>query len=188
MDQNSQARPTFEWLCYGFLRDYRPAWVVVLESGKGRMLEWAVRAVRDNASGKVFCIDPSPGVESFGEGKASARLGQTAGVLYFSMAVEEALLQIRKRIRTQPGVVIIDGLDNPVQAIPDFDLFTSLLTEGFVLLYGSNFPPSGWSQTLQTLRNQGYPIITLPQGAGLSIIQVGKRSDSFPVWDYLSQE
>jgi len=193
----------FGWLYYGLVRNLRPEFVVAIGSRRGFMPFSAARAVQENGSGQVLFIDPSydglghPGWSGGGlwndPGAVADRIEYydlTGWIDHLKMTSEEAAPLVRDRIGSsrQPGIVIIDGAHTKENSLQDFELYTPLFSEGFVLFHDSVCWDTGVPGTIRELQNRGLPMITLHREVGLTIVEISPKTTVAETWGYLCRE
>jgi len=202
MSQNtSEHNLGFGWLYYAFIRNVRPAYVVAIGSRRGFMPFCAARAVQDNGSGKVLFLDPSyagPGHPGWGgEGLWSdpvavdtriASHGLAHWIEHIKLESGKAFPHVRDRVGPPaPGIVIVDGAHTYEQSLQDFELYSSLFSEGFVLFHDATSPLAGLPQTLAELVKRGVPVVTVHREVGLAIAEIRPRKSVDEAWSYLSR-
>jgi hypothetical protein len=159
----------------------------------------AARALHDNGAGKVLFIDPSysgSGHPGWGGGGlwsdpdvVAERIeshGLTGWIEHLRMTSEEAFPCVRDLVGSPgPGVVIIDGAHTHEQSLRDFDLYSSLLSQGYVAFHDSTNADTEVPRTIRDLRDRGLPAITLHCDVGLTIVEIAPRRSVEESWSYL---
>jgi hypothetical protein len=202
MAQNTEAGNLgFGWLYYAFVRNLRPAFVVAIGSRYGFMPFCAARALQDNGRGQLVFIDPSysgeghPGWGGADRWSEPARVqqwiehfGLGGWMTHLHMTSEEAFPRVRELLAGESlGTVIIDGAHTYEHSLRDFDLYSSLMSEGVVLLHDATNSCCEVSRTLETLRARGLPVVTLHRGVGLAVVEVQAPPAVEETWVYLVQ-
>src|SRR5262249_22978073 len=136
-------------------------------SAKGFTPFCAARAVQDNGAGHVIFIDPGyEGAAGWGgdgfwrdAGRVEewiAHFNLTRWITHFQMTSVEAFPRVRELAHQgDVGVVIIDGAHTFEQSLEDFELYSSLMKEGFALFHDSIWSGCGVPRTIQELRARG---------------------------------
>lgn len=189
----------FGWLYYGFIRNLRPDYVIAIGSCKGFMPFCAARAMQDNDRGKVLFVDPSysgnghPGWSGRGLWSDPAQVatriasfGLSGWVTHLKSTSREAFPEVRKIIGDRSlGLVIIDGDHTAEQSMEDFQLYSSLVEDGFVLFHDSTSEECGVRVTTKKLRALGYSMITVHREVGLTVLEIPPGESIQHRWDYL---
>jgi Methyltransferase domain len=189
----------FGWIYYALIRNLCPAYVIAIGSRRGFMPFCAARALQDNGGGQVIFIDPSysgygdPGWSGAGlwsdPVEVCARIerhGLRGWIRHLKMTSEQAFSEVRELVgKAQPMVLIIDGAHTYQNSVLDFDLYSTLITEGVVVFHDSVANGTGVPQTITELRNRGLSMITLHLDVGLTIVEITPRSRVDQCWDYL---
>jgi Methyltransferase domain len=200
MSQNTREGDLgFGWIYYGLIRNLRPEFVVAIGSCRGFMPFCAARAVKDNGSGTVVFIDPSyaglgdPGWN--GEGawgdpdEVRARFsefGLDGYITHLKATSAGAFPQVAEIVGAGSlGVVIVDGAHTFENSLQDFELYSSLMTEGFVVFHDSTNPVCDVSAAIAALSARGYPAVTFHRDVGLTIVEVRRDRSGGNYWEYL---
>lgn len=200
LSQNTSAGNLgFGWIYYSLVRNIRPAFVVAIGSRRGFMPFCAARAVQDNGAGKVIFIDPS--YSGYGDPAWSGAglwsdplevraciesYGLSGWIHHLRMTSEQAFPLVREIIAAaQPLVVIIDGAHTHKNSLQDFELYSSLASEGVVVFHDAVSSDTGVPETIHELRTRGLPVVTLYRDVGLSMVELAPRFRVDERWNYL---
>jgi hypothetical protein len=189
----------FGWLYYGLVRNLRPDLVVAIGSRRGFMPFCAARGVQDNGRGHVLFVDPSycggghPAWSGAGlwsdPGEVDARIadfGLTGWVTHLRKTSDEAFDDVRQAVENRSlQLVIVDGAHTFEQSLRDFDLYSSLMVGGLVLLHDSTNEACEVSRTVAELRSRGYPVVTIYRDVGLTLVGVSRVPVVQETWGYL---
>ena len=160
----------------------------------------AARALRDNGAGRLVFVDPSysgvgdPGWDgegAWGDAAAVAEwiadFGLADWMTHVKATSAEAFPQVAELVRGGTvGIVIIDGAHTFENSLQDFELYSSLVGDGFVLFHDSTNPSCAVSSTVRALAAEGYPLVTIDRDAGLTIVSVSGGGSVEAHWSYLS--
>jgi FkbM family methyltransferase len=200
MSQNTRSGDLgFGWIYYGLIRNLRPDYVVAIGSCRGFMPFCAARAMQDNGRGRVIFVDPSysgngyPGWSGRGLWSVPTEVdvqikcyGLSGWVTHLKLRSNEAFSRIRKMTSgASVGLVIIDGDHTHAQSMEDFELYSSLIEDGFVLFHDSISEECGVQQTTEKLRARGHPMITIHREVGLTIVEIPPAESTQRRWSYL---
>jgi hypothetical protein len=191
----------FGWIYYGLARNLRPDFVVVIGSCAGFAPFCAARALQDNAWGQVIFIDPSysgeghPGWGGRGhwndEAIVEARFAQyglTGWIRHLKLTSVEAFAQVKAiTAEGSTGMIIIDGAHTADDSMRDFELYASLVKDGYAVMHDSTSPSCEVRKTVETLRGRGYPMVTLRKDVGLTLVELHKAAPVRDTWSYLCQ-
>jgi hypothetical protein len=192
----------FGWIYYGLIRNLKPDYVVAIGSCRGFMPFCAARAMQDNLHGRVLFVDPSYAGNGYpgwsGRGlwsdpiQVAARIADydlTGWITQFKLSSNKAFPQIRRMIKgARLGVVIIDGDHTQTQSMEDFEIYSSLVEEGFVLFHDSISDDCGVRCTVEKLRALGHPTATIYREVGLTIVEIPPADSVQQRWSYLCDE
>jgi hypothetical protein len=192
----------FGWIYYGLVRNLDPDFVVAIGSCAGFAPFCAARALQDNGRGKVLFIDPSYsgdghpgwGGRNYWNNPAAvaariASFGLTGWFEHLKMTSEEAFPVVRDRVGDgKVGLIIIDGAHTYADSLRDFDLYSSLVREGYVLFHDATSPDCEVARTVAELRSRGYALITLDIQVGLAVVEVRRPAVVRETWGYLCAE
>jgi hypothetical protein len=157
------------------------------------------RACQENGNGHVIFIDPSydggshPG---WGGGDFWSDPVQvkerwdfyslTGWITHLKMTSEQAFPHVKAMVgEGKLGVVVIDGAHTYENSLQDFDLYTSLMTEGYAVFHDA---VSSWCdvpKTIHTIRTRGYHLITMHREVGLAIVEIWNPPNVKNTWGYL---
>lgn len=203
MSQNTRpGNIGFGWIYYGLVRNLDPDFVVAIGSCAGFAPFCAARALQDNGRGKVLFIDPSysgdghPGWSgrNYWSNPAAvaarvAAFGLTGWFEHLKMTSEEAFPIVCDRVGDgKVGLIIVDGAHTYADSLRDFELYSGLVREGYVLFHDATSPDCEVARTLAELRSRGYALITLDIEVGLAVVEVRRPAMVRETWSYLCAE
>ena len=203
MSQNTRpGNIGFGWIYYGLVRNLDPDFVVAIGSCAGFAPFCAARALQDNGRGKVLFIDPSysgdghPGWSgrNYWSNPAAvaarvAAFGLTGWFEHLKMTSEEAFPIVCDRVGDgKVGLIIVDGAHTYADSLRDFELYSGLVREGYVLFHDATSPDCEVARTLTELRSRGYALITLDIEVGLAVVEVRRPAAVRETWSYLCAE
>lgn len=203
MSQNTRpGNIGFGWIYYGLVRNLDPDFVVAIGSCAGFAPFCAARALQDNGRGKVLFIDPSysgdghPGWSgrNYWSNPAAvaarvAAFGLTGWFEHLKMTSEEAFPIVCDRVGDgKVGLIIVDGAHTYADSLRDFELYSGLVREGYVLFHDATSPDCEVARTLAELRSRGYALITLDIEVGLAVVEVRRPAAVRETWSYLCAE
>jgi predicted O-methyltransferase YrrM len=175
------------WLLYGLARSLKPKVCVEIGSARGRSACAIGLALRRNGGGRLYAIDPhSPtnwndtnSVDSFAIINDHLR---RAGVDGFVEIVRKTSGDAARGWDKKIDLIFIDG-DHSYEGVKsDWDLFLPHLNEfGVVVFHDTlwdlrpdgvhNRADMGVPRFVEELRAAGYPVITIDQNFGVSLVQ-----------------
>jgi len=175
------------WLLYGLARSIKPKVCVEIGSARGKSACAVGLALRRNGGGRLYAIDPhSPtnwndtgSVDSFGLITEHLR---KAGVGEFVEIVRKTSNDAAKGWDRKIDLIFIDG-DHSYEGVKaDWELFLPHLNEfGVVVFHDTlwdirpdgihNRADMGVPRFVDELRAAGYPVITIDQNFGVSLVQ-----------------
>jgi predicted O-methyltransferase YrrM len=175
------------WLLYGLARSLKPKVCVETGSARGKSACTVGLALRRNGFGKLYAIDPhsptnwndSQSVDSFAV--INEHL-QKAGVTDFVEIVRKTSTGAAKGWDKKIDLIFIDG-DHSYEGVKaDWELFLPHLAEFGVVVFHDTLwdlkpdPQSaradmGVPRFVDELRAAGYPVITIDQNFGVSLVQ-----------------
>jgi methyltransferase family protein len=190
----------FGWIYYALIRNLRPEVVIAIGSCRGFMPFCAARAVKDNQVGEVIFIDPSysgihhPGWGGEGAWNDPAEValrfadyGLEGWITHLKLTSREALATTKEIVGSRSAdIVIIDGAHTYENSLQDFELYSSLVHDGFVLFHDSTNRLTEVPLTIQTIANRGFPNVTVHRDVGLTIVEITSRPDTASRWPYLT--
>ena len=203
MSQNTRpGNIGFGWIYYGLVRNLDPDFVVAIGSCAGFAPFCAARALQDNGRGKVLFIDPSysgdgdPGWSGrnywsnpTAVAARVAAFGLTGWFEHLKMTSEEAFPIVCDRVGDgKVGLIIVDGAHTYADSLRDFELYSGLVREGYVLFHDATSPDCEVARTLAELRSRGYALITLDIEVGLAVVEVRRPAMVRETWSYLCAE
>ncbi len=178
------------WLLYGLARSLKPKVCVEIGSARGKSACAVGLALRRNGGGKLYAIDPhsvttwndTNSVDSFAI--ISENLRQ-AGVTEFVEIVRKTSGAAAKGWDKKIDLIFIDG-DHSYEGVKaDWELFLPHLNEFGVVIFHDTLwdlrpdgqhdrADMGVPRFVEELRAAGYPVITIDQNFGVSLVQPRK--------------
>jgi predicted O-methyltransferase YrrM len=174
-------------LLYGLARSLKPKVCVEIGSARGMSACYVGVALMENGSGKIYAIDPhaktswndSHSVETLPVIEHNIRyLGLTKYVEIVHKTSDEAVKEWSQPI----DLLFIDG-DHTYEGVRrDWEMFSPFLTEFGVTVFHDTIwdldPDPRWYRSdmgvprfVEDLRKEGYPVLTINQDYGVSILQ-----------------
>jgi predicted O-methyltransferase YrrM len=178
------------WLLYGLARSLKPKVCVEIGSAQGKSACYVGAALRDNGFGKVYAIDPHTATDWNDLGSIDtyniiknniAKIGVDGYVEIVRETSEEAAGRWDRPI----DLLFIDG-DHSYEGVRrDWELFSGFLTEFGVTIFHDTLwdiapdpkwyrPDMGVPRFVEELRREGYPVMTINQDFGVSLVQRAK--------------
>jgi len=175
------------FLLYGLVKASKPKVVVEIGSARGRSTCFMGLALKENGSGKLYAIDPH--TETAWNDLDSV---DTYGILKSNVSSLglKGIVEIRRNTSNEVAsgwtesidILFIDGDHSYEGAKRDWDLFSPFVQPfGSVVFHDTlwDLRPDpkyaradmGVPRLVDELREQGYPVITLDQNFGVSVIQ-----------------
>lgn len=175
------------WLLYGLARSLKPKVCVEIGSARGKSACYIGMALRENGLGRLYAIDPHvktswndsnsvETIEHITNNLNSLELGD-----YVEIVRENS--DVAARRWNQPiDLLFIDG-DHSYEGVRrDWEAFSKFLTEFGVTIFHDTLwdlaPHPEWSRSdmgvprlVNELRREGYPVITINQDFGVSLVQ-----------------
>jgi predicted O-methyltransferase YrrM len=175
------------WLLYGLARSIKPKVCVEIGSARGKSACAVGLALRRNGGGKLYAIDPhsttnwndTNSVDSFAV--INEHLHK-AGVNNFVEIVRQTSDVAAKGWNKKIDLIFIDG-DHSYEGVKtDWDLFLPHLSEFGVVVFHDTLwdlrpdtsiarADMGVPRFVDELRAAGYPVITIDQNFGVSLVQ-----------------
>lgn len=175
------------WLLYGLARSLRPKVCVEIGSARGKSACTIGLALRRNGGGRLYAIDPhsstnwndTDSVDSLTILNAHLR---KAGVTEYVEVVRKTSAEAAVGWKEPIDLIFIDG-DHSYEGVKkDWDLFVPHVSEFGVVVFHDTIwdlrPDPELSRTdmgvprfVDELRAQGYPVITIDQNFGVSLVQ-----------------
>ncbi len=179
------------WLLYGLVHAQKPTVCVEIGSARGLSACYIGLALKQAGQGKLYAIDPHEKTEW--NDHNSENTFSTIQTNLKEFAVEQYVEIIRGYSHhigtswTKPiDLLFIDG-DHSYEGVKkDWDLFVPHLRPfGLIIFHDTIWslkPDPQWSRNdmgvpefVDELRKKGYPVITLPEHCGFSIVQSVKK-------------
>jgi predicted O-methyltransferase YrrM len=175
------------WLLYGLTRSMKPTTCVEIGSAQGKSTCFIGQALKRNGKGKLYAIDPhsatnwndSASVDTYSVIQANIR---EAGVSDQIEIVRSKSAEAAKGWNKKIDLIFIDG-DHSYEGVKaDWTLFLPHMSEfGFAVFHDTLWalrPDSKWSRAdmgvprfVEELRASGYPVLTIDQDFGVSLVQ-----------------
>ncbi|HTB83408.1 MAG TPA: CmcI family methyltransferase [Candidatus Sulfotelmatobacter sp.] len=175
------------WLLYGLARSLKPKVCVETGSARGKSACTVGLALRRNGFGKLYAIDPhSP--TSWNDTKSVDSFAvitehlQKAGATDYVEIVRKTSVEAAKDWDKKIDLIFIDG-DHSYEGVKtDWELFLPHLSEFGVVVFHDTIwdlkpdkriarADMGVPQFVDELRAAGYPVITIDQNFGVSLVQ-----------------
>jgi len=175
------------WLLYGLARSIKPKVCVETGSARGKSACTVGLALRRNGFGKLYAIDPhsttswndAQSVDSFAVINEHLR---KAGVTDFVEIVRKTSVEAARGWDKKIDLIFIDG-DHSYEGVKtDWELFLPHLSEFGVVVFHDTIwdlkpdksiarADMGVPRFVDELRAAGYPVITIDQNFGVSLVQ-----------------
>jgi predicted O-methyltransferase YrrM len=175
------------WLLYGLTRSIKPKVCVEIGSARGKSACTIGLALCRNGLGKLYAIDPhstttwndTMSVDSFAIINENL---QKAGVTDFVEIVRKTSVEAAKGWDKKIDLIFIDG-DHSYEGVKaDWELFLPHLNEFGVVVFHDTIwdlkpdksiarADMGVPRFVDELRAAGYPVITIDQNFGVSLVQ-----------------
>ena len=175
------------WVLYGLARSIKPKVCVEIGSARGKSACAVGLALRRNGGGKLYAIDPhsltnwndTNSLDSFAIINEHLR---KAGVTNFVEIVRQTSDVAAKGWNKKIDLIFIDG-DHSYEGVKaDWDLFLPHLSEFGVVVFHDTLwdlrpdttiarADMGVPRFVDELRAAGYPVITIDQNFGVSLVQ-----------------
>ncbi|MBC8164153.1 MAG: class I SAM-dependent methyltransferase [Roseiflexaceae bacterium] len=174
------------WALYGLVRSIKPQVCVEIGSARGKSACYIGAALRDNGGGTLYAIDPhtatawndSQSVETLPIMRANLR---RFALLPFVEIVRASSGEAASGWKRPIDLLFIDGDHSYAGVRQDWELFARHVQPlGAVVFHDTlwDIRPElgqradmGVPQFVDELRTQGYPVLTLAQNFGVSIVQ-----------------
>jgi predicted O-methyltransferase YrrM len=175
------------WLLYGLARSMKPRVCVEIGSARGKSACAIGLALRRNGGGKLYAIDPHQPTE-WNDTDSTDSLAiitghlQKAGVADFVEIVRKTSAEAANGWRHSIDLIFIDGDHSYAGVKDDWDRFIPHVSEFGVVVFHDTLwdlrPDSKLSRAdmgvprfVDDLRTLGYPVITIDQNFGVSMVQ-----------------
>jgi predicted O-methyltransferase YrrM len=175
------------WLLYGLARSIKPKVCVEIGSARGKSACAVGLALRRNGSGKLYAIDPhSPtqwnDTDSTDSFAIITEHLQKAGVSEYVEIVRKTSAEAAIGWPRPIDLIFIDG-DHGYEGVKaDWDLFVPHVSEFGVVVFHDTLwdlrpdpklsrADMGVPRFVEELRAAGYPVITIDQNFGVSMVQ-----------------
>jgi hypothetical protein len=177
---------TTGWLHYGFARELHPEVAVVIGPRYSVASPYIARAMQDNSAGEVLLVDRGDAADDsnaapdgnwrhtpegewrfalFGDGGRIRRIAQPPP--------EDELARLLEAIGLKRfTMLVIDGVRSREDCLREFELYTSLMADGVVLIHHSGAGDDGVAGALAELRARGFDVAALDHGRGVSLVPV----------------
>jgi predicted O-methyltransferase YrrM len=175
------------WMLYGLVRSLKPKVCVEIGSANGRSACFIGTGLRDNGFGKLYAIDPhsqtawndSGPTDTYAIMRANLK---RVGVRRY-VEVIRATSEVAAQSWQQPiDLLFIDGDHSYAGVKRDWDLFAPHMQPFGVTVFHDtlwNLRPDpalyradmGVPRFVEELRQQGYPVVTIEQDFGVSLVQ-----------------
>jgi hypothetical protein len=189
----------FGWVYYGMARNLCPDFAVVIGSARGFVPLCVARGMQDNGRGEVIFIDPAytgsgdPGWDGRGHWEHATEVekwfdvfGLRGWIRHLKMRSEDAFPAVREIVAGKyTGLVVIDGAHTYENSLQDFDLYSSLMSDGVLLFHDATNPNCGVSWTMHALRTRGLDVATFNLDVGLSVVPIKQPPRVDDKWSYL---
>ncbi len=175
------------WVLYGLARSLKPDVAVEIGSARGRSACFVGQALKENGKGRLFAIDPHTTtnwndtdsvntIDVMRGNIASLGLGSHVEI------VRDVSQNVAATWTKQIDMLFIDG-DHSYEGVKrDWDLFSPFVGPfGFVVFHDTTWalhPGSEYTRAdmgvpafVETLRLEGYPVLTIDRDFGVSLVQ-----------------
>jgi predicted O-methyltransferase YrrM len=175
------------WLLYGLARSLRPKVCVEIGSARGKSACYIGMALRDNGFGKLHAIDPhartdwndTDSVDTYDTFRMNL---DYVGVGDYVEIIRKPSDEAARGWERPIDLLFIDGDHSYEGARRDWETFSGFLSDFGVTVFHDTIwdiaPDPRWSRTdmgvprlVDELRREGYPVITINQDYGVSLVQ-----------------
>ncbi|MBI3289476.1 MAG: class I SAM-dependent methyltransferase [Elusimicrobia bacterium] len=184
------------WVLHGLVRHYKPEVCVEIGSALGKSAVYMGAALKANGKGKLYAIDPHAQTQwnDADAGESSLDILRANlkrfGVADYVDVMRDFSDKVGASWDKPIDVLFIDGGHAYEEVKRDWDLFAPHVRQtGIVLVHDAMWDylresphyreDMGVPRFLDGLRREGYPVITLPNDFGLSLVQTTRQG--FPL-------
>jgi predicted O-methyltransferase YrrM len=181
------------WLLYALCRSIKPQVAVEIGSARGKSACFVGTALKENGKGHLYAIDPHTqtkwndfeSVDTYNVMSANLdRLGLQSVVSIVRKTSLEALTDWQQKI----DLIFIDG-DHSYEGVrADWEGFRPFISEfGLVVFHDTLWelrPDPKWARSdmgvpkiVEELRQEGFPVLTIDQDCGVSLVQPTKNGN-----------
>jgi predicted O-methyltransferase YrrM len=179
------------WLLFSLARTLKPVVCVEIGSARGRSTCFLAKALKENQQGIVYAIDPHTATEWNDTDSVDTYTVLLNNLKKMHLAEYVNVIRGTSREAAQKwklgiDLLFIDGDHTYEGAKHDWDAFSPFVREfGLVVFHDTlwdlqpdhpNYRPDmGVPRFVEELRRQGFPVITLKENFGVSIVQPVKQ-------------
>ncbi len=175
------------FLLYGLVRAVKPQTVVEIGSARGRSTCFIGMALRENRNGMLYAIDPHTRTEWNDEDSVDTfeilndNL-KRCGVRDYVKVLRDASENVAATWHQPIDILFIDG-DHSYEGVKrDWNLFSPFVQKFGVTIFHDTLwelrpdpkysrPDMGVPRFVDELREQGFPVVTIDQNFGVSMVQ-----------------
>jgi predicted O-methyltransferase YrrM len=178
------------WLLYGLTRSLKPRVCVETGSAQGKSACYVGMALKENGRGKLYAIDPHTKTDwndwySVDTLDVFNRNIRKAGVSQYVEMLRGTSAEIAPSWNQEIDLLFIDG-DHSYEGVRfDWETFSEYLTDFSITVfhdttyelspeYDSEASKMGVARLVDELRKEGYPVLTINQDFGVSMLQATK--------------
>jgi predicted O-methyltransferase YrrM len=175
------------WLLYGLVRAMKPRTCVEIGSARGRSAAFIALALADNGGGRLYAIDPhcqtswndSESVDTYAY---MTRMLKKLGVDEYVTIIREESDVAARGWEGGIDLLFIDGDHSYEGAKQDWSTFAKYVGHAGVVVFHDTMwdiapeqagarPDMGVPRLVDELRLQGYPVVSLAEDYGVSVVQ-----------------